>query len=690
MDRKGSKMKFLSRWQIRRNLQRAVDAHLEDIHNQSAEGPAQASGIVNLANEIVSVNHLTETGTACLGDEAELEPCESEGSQSDYEDALSDFDDDYSGCVDSDSSSNGGENDDAHPGIHDFLREWGFQHNITQSALSDLLKGLRFWHPDLPKDARTLRQTPCVAVDKMGDGEFFYFGLVKSLEKHLEVAELISNSKALHLTFNVDGLPVCKSSSTQLWPILCLIKEDVSMSPFPIAIYCGSSKPPVAEFFESFVVELKSVLENGLLHDDKYFDVNIRGFVCDTPAKAFIKCTKGHNGFFGCDGCSQKGKHVEHRLVFLEQDAPLRTDQSFSDKSNREHHKEIDSPLEKLGIGLVSNFPLDYMHLVCLGVMRRLLMAWKSGPRKTRLLGRSVQVISDYMLQAIPFWPCEFSRKPRSLKEIDRWKATEFRQFLLYLGPVVLKDVLTEKLYGNFMLFFVALTYIVSERLHEMNDYANELLRIFVSNSEELYGETFVVYNVHSLIHLCQHVRRLGPVDSFSAFPFENYLGQLKKLLHSGNKPLQQVCRRLSERGHLIHSNKKILQFEEILTSKFTPDGGSVLGIIGAYFKKIRGPFFRLSTTNVKDNCVFLKNGQIVRLKYFVKDESGSLLMVCKRFCTRDNFFVYPCESSAMSIFFVTSLSRELSVKNVDKIDCKAVCLPYKDGYVCMPMHHIL
>jgi hypothetical protein len=93
-------------------------------------------------------------------------------------------------------------------------------------------------------------------------------------------------------------------------------------------------------------------------------------FCYDTHVKAFIKCTKRHNGFFGCDGCSQKGNHVEHRLVFLEQNAPLRTDQSCSDKSNREHHKENnDSPLEKLGIGLVSDFPLDYMHLVCLGAM---------------------------------------------------------------------------------------------------------------------------------------------------------------------------------------------------------------------------------------------------------------------------------------------------------------------------------
>ena len=41
---------------------------------------------------------------------------------------------------------------------------------------------------------------------------------------------------------------------------------------------------------------------------------------------------------------------------------------------------------------------------------------------------------------------------------------------------------------------------------------------------------------------------RHGPLDSFSAFPFENYLNKLKKTVRKNKDPLQQVVRRELER----------------------------------------------------------------------------------------------------------------------------------------------
>lgn len=46
--------------------------------------------------------------------------------------------------------------------------------------------------------------------------------------------------------------------------------------------------------------------------------------------------------------------------------------------------------------------------------------------------------------------PSEFVRKPRRLSEYSRWKATESRLFCNYLGPVLLKNFLSDEQLQHF------------------------------------------------------------------------------------------------------------------------------------------------------------------------------------------------------------------------------------------------
>lgn len=207
------------------------------------------------------------------------------------------------------------------------------------------------------------------------------------------------------------------------------------------------------------------------------------------------------------------------------------------------------SPLLALNVGLVSLFPIDYMHCVCLGVMKNLIMSWIHGHLKVRLNSRSVNIISERLLNMKAFIPCEFNRKPRYLYELARWKATELRTFLLYAGPCVLKNIVDEAVYKHFVLFHIGISILASARNISSvgTNLAREMLDIFVKHSKNIYGRDFLVYNVHILSHLTDDVEVFSPLDSFSTFPFENYLGQIKSFIRSSKKPLEQIYCRLKE-----------------------------------------------------------------------------------------------------------------------------------------------
>lgn len=56
---------------------------------------------------------------------------------------------------------------------------------------------------------------------------------------------------------------------------------------------------------------------------------------------------------------------------------------------------------------------------------------------------------------------------------------------------------------------------------------------------EKFYGCDSQVMNFHNLIHLADDVKYMsGPLSSFSSFPFESVLGQIKKLVRASRNPL--------------------------------------------------------------------------------------------------------------------------------------------------------
>lgn len=173
------------------------------------------------------------------------------------------------------------------------------------------------------------------------------------------------------MQFNIDGIPLFKSSRTQFWPILATVDCDKTRSPFIIGLFCGNSKlSSVWEYLRDFIAELKVVLHEGIVKNGTRFKVAVSSFICDAPARAFVKQVKSHNGYFGCDKCSQTGIW-SNKMPYPEMDAPLSTDFDYEMMKTEEHHLSNSlSPLTGL-VNMVTQFPVDYMHTCCLGVAKK-------------------------------------------------------------------------------------------------------------------------------------------------------------------------------------------------------------------------------------------------------------------------------------------------------------------------------
>ncbi|XP_064470742.1 uncharacterized protein LOC135385384 [Ornithodoros turicata] len=428
----------------------------------------------------------------------------------------------------------------------------------------------------------------------------------------------------------------------------CSMKE-----PFLISVYCGTGKPPdLQAFLGPFIEEVQDLTRSGLHYKGRHISVKLSAIICDAVARSYLKCIKSHNGYYGCERCTQKGVHCENRLLFLDLDSALHTDASFREQLCSLHHTGV-SPFLELDIDMIAVFPLDYMHLLCLGVMKRLMHIWtgrKYG--RAKLTTEQQCILSERLNSYRKDFPASFQRKPRGIEELDRWKATEFRTFLLYTGPVALKQLLPDKLYHHFLLIHVAARILAAPNLHRVhNEYADKLLRYFVQEMGVLYGTTHLVYNVHSLIHLARDCLNHGPLDSFSAFCFESFLGKLKGKLRTTSCPLSQLSRRVSEVKH---------------TTEYAT---------------------RTKVETVKQGFSYILEGNtVVRVSEVLASQVRVTVFSNKR-----DFFTYPMKSSTMNIFRVenrsTSCVRTMQLSALMK-GKPCVLLSYKCEHVALPLLH--
>ncbi|XP_057658641.1 uncharacterized protein LOC130895408 isoform X1 [Diorhabda carinulata] len=190
--------------------------------------------------------------------------------------------------------------------LHSKLSNWAASRYVRRTVVTHLLHILHPYHNELPLDSRTLLKTPRETKTKsLLNGEYCHFGLVNALKLKLLSVPNISQYSIINISFNVDGLPIYRNGQKHdLWPILALVKNFKS-EPFVVGSFLGSGKPNLlSAFLEDFLIELSNLLTTGIEINNNIHEVKFHSFVCDAPARAYLKCVKTHSGYSSCEGAT--------------------------------------------------------------------------------------------------------------------------------------------------------------------------------------------------------------------------------------------------------------------------------------------------------------------------------------------------------------------------------------------------
>ena len=580
---------------------------------------------------------------------------------------------------------------DTDASLSEQLARWTTQFNIPGVAVSVLLKILAAYNvaKGLPLDSRTILKTKRSATTRsVSGGEYYHFGLEHGLTRllcNLSLSTFEQLTDTLNVNINMDGLPCFKSVNTHIWPILCsLIVKGKSCRPFTIGVFYGrESKKRVDEYLSDFVEEYNKCRTAGFSCRNRKFKVNVWCVICDAPARAFIKNVQLHNAYHGCERCTIEGEKLKG-MNYNEDDCQLRTDRSVKNMTDENHHRGP-CPLSKCDIKLVTQFVLDYMHLVLLGVLKRIICycLYKEETKKTVLMRwcrfslPQWRKIDARLLSYIDSCPSDFARKPRSLHCFKMWKATELRTLLLYTGVVAFNGEMDANCYANFKLLMCAMRVYLSDTHcadRKYRSFARNCLRGFVKQYRALYGRREVVYNVHNLLHLPADCEKYGNLDNISAFPFENHLHSFRRMIRSGNRTMQQIIRRLDE-GHRYGKGTEDPLHEERKMKSLHVHSTPIQDVLRHYRADIVEQCKAIKIGRIKyslfkkDSCIRLENGTVCKIVNIVRLKDKSVKFVVKEYTRRAPYFSYPCNSELLGISRVNKLTSYMEV--VDAAKCR-------------------
>lgn len=227
------------------------------------------------------------------------------------------------------------------------------------------------------------------------------------------------------------------------------------------------------------------------------------------------------------------------------------------------------------------------------------------------------------------------------------YKATEYRQILLYTGMVLFKPFLSTILYHHFLLLVYAYRMLSGKEFLSGLPLADNLLEKFVPKFRNIYKKVGI--NVHNLLHLSDCARRFGSINSFSSYNFENHIQKIGRLVRGKKLVLKQIWNRVAEWQRL---SVKFELGHVAISQRFYKNNG-------------RDCYVELSEERL---------GKIVGMK-------GSQFEV-KVYVSKSDLFSYPVESSRVGVHVVSKLGDDTFYCKRDDFLNKYYGVPFKRNQI--------
>lgn len=213
------------------------------------------------------------------------------------------------------------------------------------------------------------------------------------------------------------------------------------------------------------------------------------------------------------------------------------------------------------------------------------------------------------------------------------------------------------------------------------------MLKSFLEGFSEIYGCEHIVYNVHSLIHLPDDVNIYGPLDNYSAFPFESYMAVVKRLLRKHNQPLAQLSNRIAEINNMnfVKLKQNLEHFPRLNQKTLVKEqDGQKTVYLTVIMEKFK------ITRSRKNKWLLTKNDNIIAFEYLEKIDN-ELYIYGSETTGKENFYDVPVASSHFKIFKTTTVETNPCYWKLNDIVQKLFCMECSEGAgyrVFFPLSH--